>query len=131
MMRAELRRKILVVEDEEKLARLLEQELTSAGYDVHVELRGQAALQHAAERQPDLVILDLRLPDLSGYQVCKELRRLYSSWAVPVLMLTAMDMPIDQLRGFATGADAYMVKPFEFQDLLETVALLLGHGAPA
>ena len=130
-MHTEFRRKILVVEDEEKLARLLEQELTSAGYDVHVELRGQAALQHAAERQPDLVILDLRLPDLNGYQVCKELRQLYSSWAVPVLMLTAMDMPIDQLRGFATGADAYMVKPFDFQDLLETVALLLGHAAPA
>ena len=130
-MHTEFRRKILVVEDEEKLARLLEQELTSAGYDVHVELRGQAALQHAVERQPDLVILDLRLPDLSGYQVCKELRRLYSSWSVPVLMLTAMDMPIDQLRGFATGADAYLVKPFDFQDLLETVALLLGSGAPA
>jgi len=126
----ELRRKqILVVEDEEPLARYLSWELQAAGFDAHLESSGAGALQYAAERRPDLVILDLRLPDVHGYQVCRELRRLYTPWAVPILMLTAMDRPIDQLRGFAYGAEAYLTKPYEPAELLKTISLLLGETA--
>lgn len=120
------RKSILVVEDEEALARFLRWELESAGFDVQTETSGRGALNYAAERRPDLVILDLRLPDIHGYQVCRELRRLYHPWVVPVLMLTAMDKPIDQLRGFAYGADAYMTKPYEPAELFKTISLLMG-----
>jgi DNA-binding response OmpR family regulator len=130
-MAGENRRRILVVEDEEKIARLLVLQLESAGYEVHTEAYGKTALSYAAEHQPDLAILDLRLPDISGYEVCKELRKLYHSWIVPVLMVTAMDQPVDQLRGFACGADAYLTKPFSLPELLETVALLFGQAARA
>ena len=120
------RGKILVVEDEEKIARLLMLRLESAGYSVHTEARGRAALSYVAEYPPDLVILDLKLPDMGGYDVCKELRHLSRHWVIPVLMLTGMTQPIDQLRGFANGADAYLTKPFELPKVLETIAQLLG-----
>ena len=125
-----LRRQIVVVEDHAPIARLLTTQLERLGYAVHTETHGRAALRYAAEHQPDLVILDLRLPDMSGYEVCKELRKLYHAWVVPILMVTGMDQPIDQLRGFAYGADAYLTKPFELTELLATIAQLLG-GEPA
>lgn len=124
-------REILIVEDEEKIANLLASHLRRASYEVHVETRGAAAVDYAAAHAPQLVILDLRLPDMHGYEVCKALRVLYNSWAVPVLMLTAMDQPIDQLHGLAHGADAYMTKPFELAEVLDTVAKLLNDPAPA
>ena len=122
---------ILVVEDEAALAQLLKWQLESGEFDVHVAHAGGAALQYAAEHRPDLVMLDLRLPDMHGYQVCRELRRLYHPWVVPILMLTGMDKPIDQLRGFAYGADAYMTKPYEPSELFKTISLLLGEMTPA
>ena len=125
------RRKILVVEDEDKIARLLALNLERAGYDVHTDAYGKAALDYAGAHQPDLVILDLRLPDIGGYEVCKELRKMYHSWVVPIVMVTGMEQPIDQLRGFAHGADAYLTKPFEMSDLLETMGLLLGEKTSA
>ena len=120
------RKQILIVEDEEALARYLKWELESAGFEAQTALLGKAGLQYAAEHQVDLVILDLRLPDIHGYQVAQELRKLYHPWAVPILMLTALDQPIDQLRGFAHGAEAYLTKPCESIELLKTVGLLLG-----
>ena len=123
------RKRILVVEDEEKLARLLTVQLEMAGYEVHAVAYGREAVQYAAEHQPDLTLLDVRLPDIDGNEVCKELRRLYHSWVMPVLMVTALDQPIDQLRGFAHGADAYVTKPFEFSELMATVSMLLGETA--
>ena len=128
-MGAQERKRILIVEDEEKIAGVLALRLEHAGYDVHIETRGNPALRYAMEQRPDLVILDVKLPDVSGYAVCKELRKLYHAWVVPVLMITGMDQPIDQLRGFAHGADAYLVKPFDLAEVVETVALLLGETA--
>jgi len=119
-------RQILLVEDEERIAGLLKDYLESVGFEVHSETRGAEALKFAATHRPDLVILDLQLPDIHGYDVCKELRKQYHSWTLPILMLTGMDAPMDQLRGYAHGADAYMTKPFEPPDLLPTIALLLG-----
>lgn len=124
-------RRILVVEDNESMAELLRRRLEAWQFEVHVEGRGTAALSHMADHQPDLVILDLRLPDMNGYEVCRQMRRLYPRWEVPVLMLTGMDQPVDQLRGFACGADAYLTKPYQSEELLSTISLLLGENAPA
>ena len=117
---------ILVIEDEAEMAELLKERLASVGYQVHTAAFGKAALSYAAEHESDLVILDLVLPDLHGYEVCKELRKLSNPWVQPILMLTAMAQPIDQLRGFAHGADAYLTKPFDSHELLKTVAMLVG-----
>ena len=123
--------RMLVIEDDVALAKFLKTLLESFSYHVHVEGSGAPALHDAAEHRPDLVILDLKLPDIDGYEVCRQLRKLYNKWDVPILMLTGMDQPIDQLRGFAHGADAYLTKPCEPHELLKTIARLLGETAPA
>lgn len=120
------RRRILVVDDEVAIGHLVAAYLESVGYEVHQETCGEEALRYVAEQRPDLVILDLRLPDLHGYDVCRELRRLYHSWALPIMILSGMDASLDKLRGFAHGADAYLTKPFEPPELLPTIARLLG-----
>jgi two-component system response regulator VicR len=125
MAETALRRRILVVEDEPAIARILESFLGDEGYDVHSELTGTGAMAYAAEHQPDMVILDLRLPDIHGYEVCKELRRRHEAWVMPIIMLTALDAPLDRLRGLAHGADAYLTKPFEPPALLPTIQFLL------
>lgn len=117
---------ILLVEDDDAIARMLSGYLEGAGFDVHRESHGVDAVKFAVAHRPDLVILDLQLPDIHGYEVCKSLREHYHSWSMPILMLTGMDAPLDQLRGYAHGADAYMTKPFEPPELLPTIALLLG-----
>ncbi len=124
-MKEAVKRRLLVVEDDEPLAHLLKLQLESEGFEVHTETRGRSAMSYAADNPVDLVILDLRLPDVSGYDVCRELRKIYNPWAVPVLMLTALAEPIDQLRGFAHGADAYLTKPCEPAELMKTIHLLL------
>ena len=116
---------ILVVEDEERLADLIRRHLAMAGFEVHAELRGTSALRYAAEHRPDLVLLDLRLPDIGGYELCRTLRKFCDRSVVPIVMVTAMNQPVDRLRGFAQGADAYVTKPFQLTELLETVSLLL------
>lgn len=125
------RKRILVVEDEAKIAAVLKLGLEASGYEVHAEDCGRTGLCWALEHQPDLVILDVKLPDISGYDVCRELRKLHHSWTLPIMMVTAMDQPIDQLRGFGYGADAYLTKPFEIPEVVDTVALLLGPPATA
>ena len=129
-METETRGRILVVEDDEALARITEVELKSHGFDVHTELRGGKALTYAADHPVDLVILDLRLPDMSGYEVCKQLRKILHPWVIPVLMLTALQEPVDQLKGFVNGADAYLTKPCGLEDLMKTISLLLGEMTP-
>ena len=117
---------ILVVEDDIKIAKLLRLYLESAGYKVHSELQGGPALRYATRHRPDLVILDLRLPDLNGYEVCRRLRERYPSWALPILMLTGMDTTVDRANGMSSGADAYVTKPFEPPQLLPMITTLLG-----
>lgn len=117
---------ILVVEDEKDIAGVLKTRLESVGFSVQTVDCGKAALRQVQENQPELVILDLRLPDIHGYQVCKEIRARLGPWSPEILMLTAMTEPIDKARGFAFGADAYMTKPFDSAELLRTVRLLLG-----
>ncbi|MBI3458046.1 MAG: response regulator [Candidatus Rokubacteria bacterium] len=120
------RRKILVVEDDAALVKVLRTLLESAGYEVRAEGRGSSALSCVSNEQPDLVILDLGLPDMDGNEVCRRLRQFLHPWAMPILILTARAAASDQLRGFAHGADAYVTKPFDVPELLKTIALLLG-----
>ena len=129
-MTAESRKRILVVEDEEAYARLLTWQLEAVGYEVRAVTRGADALRCVHDFKPELVMLDLRLPDIHGYDVCRELRKQFHPWVVPIVMLTAMDQPMDQLRGFAFGADAYLTKPCKESELIKTVTLLLGETIP-
>jgi len=117
--------RILIVEDDVAMARQIQAHLEKAGHEVHVEHSGKPALTFAAEKRTDLVVLDLRLPDMSGYDVCTELRRIYHPWILPVVMLTGLKEHTDQLKGFKHGADAYIIKPVTATDLVTTVGALL------
>ena len=125
------RKQILVIEDDEAMAKAVKVRLESIGYTVHTEGSATVALSHVEKQRPDLVILDLLLPDIGGYEVCRRLRKIFDPWVPPILMFTAMDQPVVQLRGFAYGADAYLTKPCAQAELTKTVAILLGEKTPA
>ena len=120
------RRRILIVEDDTALARVLRVLLESVGYEVETAACGITGLACVADSPPDLVILDIALPDINGLEVCRRLRQVTNPWSLPILMLTGLDRPADQLRGYAHGGDAYLTKPCEPSDLLNTIAMLLG-----
>ena len=117
--------RILVVDDEPDLADLVAYHLRDAGHDVVVVGNGTSALTEAQRRRPDLILLDLMLPDLSGTEVCRRLRRQESTRSVPVLMLTAKGEEVDRVVGFEVGADDYVVKPFSPRELVLRVAAIL------
>jgi DNA-binding response OmpR family regulator len=119
------RTRILIVEDDEALARQMKGHLDRAGFEAHVAREGKSALLFAAEQPIDLVILDLVLPDMSGYDVCVELRKLYHPWLLPTVMLTALSQPKNKLLGFGHGADAYLTKPVSSSELLSTIEAVL------
>ena len=114
--------KILVVDDDPHILSILGRGLRFEGYEVEVAADGGAALRAARFQLPDLIILDVMLPDISGVDLCKRFRR---EGHMPILMLTARDRPEDVLRGFATGADDYLPKPFELSILIARVNGLL------
>lgn len=118
--------KILIVEDEPKTGHYLKQGLTEAGFVVNLSREGLEGLHRACEGGYDLVILDVMLPGMSGWQVLKELRR--SGQDLPVLFLTARDQVDDRVKGLELGADDYLVKPFAFTELLARVRTLLRRG---
>jgi DNA-binding response OmpR family regulator len=110
---------ILLVEDEVKLARFMELELTSEGYTVSVAHDGITGLTLAREASPDLAILDWMLPGLTGLELCRRLRATGSK--VPVILLTAKDEVSDRVAGLDAGADDYVVKPFSIEELLARI----------
>ena len=114
--------KILVVEDERKIARFLELELRHEGYDVETAGDGRTGLERALEGAPDLIVLDLMLPELSGIEVCRRLRH---DSDVPIIMLTAKDDVSDKVMGLDMGADDYMTKPFAIEELLARIRVAL------
>ncbi|MEI7772452.1 MAG: response regulator transcription factor [Chloroflexales bacterium] len=114
--------RILVVEDEAEIASYLRRGLVYEGYTVEVAFSGAAAMAAARERPPDLVILDLGLPDIDGIEVA---RRLRSGPPLPILMLTARDAVADRVAGLEGGADDYLTKPFAFEELLARVHVQL------
>jgi two-component system, OmpR family, copper resistance phosphate regulon response regulator CusR len=118
--------RILLVEDEQSAARMLAKGLREQTYAVDVAADGEAALWQAGINDYDLIILDVMMPLKDGFDVCRELRDAGS--AVPVLMLTARDAVQDRIAGLDTGADDYLVKPFDFHELLARVRALLRRG---
>ena len=121
-------RRILVVDDDARLAASLRRALAYEGHGVEVAADGPAALVAARDRPPDLVVLDVMLPGLDGVEVCRRLRQ---GSDVPVLMLTARDAISDRVAGLDAGADDYLVKPFAHDELLARVRALLRRREPA
>lgn len=114
---------ILVVEDEEKVATFIKKGFKTQGWEAVVAHEGKLALSLFEENKFDLVVLDIGLPDMSGLEVCKELR--LKNTKVPILILTALGSLVDKLAGFEVGTDDYLVKPFDFMELLVRVKALL------
>ena len=114
--------KILLVEDEKTLAKALKFNLEKEGFRVEVAFDGEEALNAMSGEEPDLVILDLMLPKIDGYEVCRSIRR---SSDVPIIMLTARDEDIDKILGLELGADDYMTKPFNTRELLARIRAIL------
>lgn len=114
--------KILIVEDESKIARFVELELKYEGYEVDIAYDGKLGLQKALQNNCDLVILDIMLPGLNGIEVCRRIR-LESD--IPIIMLTAKDDTIDKVVGLDMGADDYMTKPFAIEELLARIRVAL------
>ena len=119
---------ILVVEDDPQIADLLRRGLIYEGYSVAVTADGPAGLTAARDRPPDLVLLDLMLPGMDGLTVCARLR---AASSVPILILTARDAVPDRVKGLDAGADDYVVKPFNFDELLARIRAQLRRRAPA
>lgn len=121
---------ILIIEDEEALTLLLRYNLESEGYAVDAVARGDEAETRLRETVPDLVILDWMLPGLSGIELCRRLRTRAETERLPVIMLTARGDETERVRGLATGADDYVVKPFSVPELLARVRALLRRAKP-
>jgi DNA-binding response OmpR family regulator len=119
--------RVLVVEDDEDIAQALQRSLRMEGYEVRAAADGNAALEHGRTFAPDLVILDLGLPELDGIEVAKQLR---DGDDVPILILTARDALESRVEGLDAGADDYLVKPFERQELLARMRALLRRRPP-
>jgi two-component system, OmpR family, phosphate regulon response regulator PhoB len=126
-----MRPRILIVEDEQPLVTLLTYNLEAEGYDVRSEMRGDEAAAHLQEDVPDLLILDWMLPGISGIELCRRLRQRMETKALPIIMLTARGEESERIRGLATGADDYVVKPFSVAELMARVKALLRRANPA
>src|SRR5690349_10868717 len=114
--------KILVVEDERNIASFVAMYLKNARYQVDIARDGAEALQKADSINPDLVVLDLMLPDIDGLEVCRQIR---STSDVPILMLTARDDDVDKIVGLEVGADDYLTKPFNPRELVARIKSIL------
>jgi two-component system response regulator MprA len=124
---APVRERILIIEDEDKILQFLQRGLTYEGYRVVMASDGPSGLALARSEVPDLVILDWMLPGLDGLEVC---RRLRAAGPTPILMLTARESVSDRVQGLDAGADDYLVKPFEFDELVARVRALLRRARP-
>lgn len=118
-------KKILIVDDEVDLVETLRFSLENEGYNVLVSYNGEDALNQARKENPDLILLDLMLPKLDGYKVCRLLKFDERYKHIPILMLTAKTQEKDKLLGKETGANEYITKPFEMDELIEKVKAYL------
>jgi two-component system phosphate regulon response regulator PhoB len=130
-MDTELHEKILVIEDEAPLRELLQYNLEKEGYRVTLAVDGEDGLLHVEENKPDLILLDWMLPQVSGIEVCRRLRRGNDTKLIPILMLTAKGEEADKVRGLSTGADDYLTKPFSVPELIARVKALLRRANPS
>jgi two-component system OmpR family response regulator len=115
--------KLLLVDDEENLRSMLEAALRHVGFDVHPAASGREALDRVNDVRPDLIVLDVMLPDLDGFEVCRRLRT--EGTRTPVLFLTARDNTDDKVRGLTLGGDDYLVKPFSLEELVARINAVL------
>ncbi|NOX94367.1 MAG: phosphate regulon transcriptional regulatory protein PhoB [Alphaproteobacteria bacterium] len=117
--------RILIVEDEEALATLLDYNLTKEKFDVTIASDGEEALLKVEEEPPDVIILDWMLPKVSGIEVCRRIRAKAETRNIPIIMLTARSEEDDRIRGLETGADDYLTKPFSTKELIARVRAVL------
>jgi len=122
---------VLIVDDERDLVRLLEFNLQHAGFETAVAYAGEDALQKVRQRIPDLIVLDLMLPDIPGNEVCRQLKASPRTRHVPVLMLTARTDEVDRVVGFEVGADDFVTKPFSVRELVLRIRAILRRGSGA
>ena len=120
-------RRILVVDDDPLVATTIQRVLRPEGYEVDIALGGAVALDHLRDRRPDLVVLDVMMPGIDGFEVCRQLR---ADGDLPILFLTARTTTADRVRGLDRGADDYLGKPFAYAELLARVRALLRRAAP-
>ena len=119
------KKKILIVEDEESLLKLESILLSSRGYEVVGVVNGKEALDYLASNRVDLVLLDIMLPEIDGFEVCRRIKENAATRNTPVVMLTAKKNPQDQQKGLAAGAAAYITKPFKSANIMELIQSLL------
>jgi DNA-binding response OmpR family regulator len=131
VFRRRVKSKILVVDDEPEAVELVEFNLKGAGYEVSTAGDGAEALNKARRIQPNLVILDVMMPEIDGMEVCKLLRRDPATSTIPIIMLTAKASEVDRVLGLELGADDYVVKPFSPRELVLRVKKILERGKPA
>jgi len=122
--------KILVVDDEIYIVHILDFSLGMEGYEVVTALDGEQALEKAHAEHPDLIVLDIMMPKLDGYETCKMLKADPATKDVPVILLSAKGRNVDQKIGFEVGADDYITKPFSPRKLVERINALLGQSSP-
>ena len=117
--------RILVIDDDQAIAELIKVNLDLLGHQVSTANDGMKGLALAQQNRPDLIVLDVMMPDLDGFTVCQRLRQNAATAGIPVLMLTALGMTKDKVKGFDSGADDYLTKPFEIPELQVRVRALL------
>jgi two-component system copper resistance phosphate regulon response regulator CusR len=115
--------KILIVEDEHRLAEIMKKQLAESGFNVDIALDGYIGKQMVERNTYNLIILDINLPLINGYDLCKEIRK--TNRLIPIIMLTALGTPDNRVAGFDVGADDYVVKPFDFRELLARINVFL------
>ena len=121
--------KILVVDDEIYIVHILDFSLGMEGYEVVTALDGEQALEKVKTEKPDLIVLDIMMPKLDGYEVCKSIKSNAATQNIPVILLSAKGRNVDQKMGFDVGADDYITKPFSPRKLVERINQLLGQTA--
>ncbi len=122
--------RILIVEDDPSLVELLRYNLETEGFDVSIARDGEGGMEAIDTQDPDLVVLDWMLPNMSGIEICRQMRQKPATRQTPVIMLTAKGEESDRIRGLETGADDYMVKPFSPAELTARIKAVLRRSAP-
>jgi two-component system alkaline phosphatase synthesis response regulator PhoP len=122
--------RVLIVEDEQDVAELIRFNLSKEGYDVRIALNGADALRYAREFRPEVILLDIMVPQLNGWEVCRRLKHEPETRAVPVIMVTGRVEEGDKVLGFELGADDYVTKPFSPRELVARVRALLRRARP-
>ena len=117
---------IFIADDEEDFVSTLRSRLEFEGYGVSTAADGKEALERIQQEKPDLILLDILMPTLNGYQVCRELKENADTRSIPIVMLTAKSQESDKFWGREAGADVYLVKPFDMDELMEAVIEQIG-----